>query len=184
MTVDELINTIIVFIQNRKLVEKRTNLIITIDHVLLTSPSKQNEDEKSIIDRLMKSLVNLKKIINSMGINVIFIVLSQLNREIESYERVNNPFLHYPSKRDLFAASSTYYCSDYVLVLHRPASVVGMGNFYGPPTGEYKRGLPVFHPKTKEVMIYGHVIKNRFYKPVVISFVDNFHKAMIAETSL
>lgn len=183
-SVKDIIQTILSFASNRQLKESGKGLVVTIDHVLLTK-GKQSEGEKQKIDDLCHSLVELKKYFSSIGVKVLFILLSQLNRDIQDKERVNNPKLHYPTMNDLFAASSVYQCSDYVIVTHIPAKVSGMGNFYGPPKEGYPGGLPVFCPKQpSKPMIYWHIIKERFGESKIIPLLADFKNSTIEEYDL
>ncbi len=110
-TVQQIRNTIIDF--TRKVVKDRW-LIVILDHVLLTK-GQSGESERITVSNLQRMFMELKK----YGRNTI-IQVSQLNREIEDKERINNPILHYPVRRDLSASDSMFQASDYVIVLHRP----------------------------------------------------------------
>jgi len=123
----EIKDTILYYISTKKLIESKKGLVITIDHSMLVKPL-DGEGEKETLDRLMHTLVLLKKFIASLGGKVIFFVLSQLNRNIETSERITKPSLHYPTKNDLFGASSVYYSADYVIIVHRPCLIEGLGN--------------------------------------------------------
>ena len=46
--------------------------------------------------------------------------LAQMNRNIESPERINNPLSHYPMRSDISSADALFQASDYVIVIHRP----------------------------------------------------------------
>lgn len=179
-TSKEIYDTIMDFFLTRNLIENDTGLIVTLDHTLLISG--KSDKEKSIIDEFYKMCVQLKKEIINMGGRLIIIPLSQLNREIENEKRVMNPKLHYPQKSDLFAASSAFYCSDYVLVIHKPALINGMADTYGPKIGtQYPRGLPVYNPNNpEEAMVYFHLIKNRFGAAnTILMMIDRFQFSRI-----
>lgn len=175
-TPEEIYETIMDFMLTRKLIDNNRGLIVTLDHSLLVAG--RTDKEKVIVDELYKMLVQLKKEIIALGGKAIFIILSQLNRDIENKERIINPKLHYPQKSDLFAASSAYYCSDYVLVIHKPSLITGMGSHYGPQRGtEWPRGLPVMNPNNaNEAMVYFHLIKNRFGEANTILFMVDQYK--------
>lgn len=174
-------DTIVYFAATNKLIENNKALIVTLDHTLLV----KGDSEKETIDDLMKMLVGLKKLLASKGLKVLFFIISQLNRNIESSERITNPRLHYPNKTDLFGASSVYYSSDYVIILHRPALLDGIGNWYGPARTGFPSGLPVFNPANQmQSMIYLHVIKERFGHNKIIPMVDELNKSMITEYEL
>jgi len=183
-TVTEILDTIMAFVNTNKLKERDRGIIVTIDHVLLTK-NKQGEAEKDVIDNLMKSLVALKKYYAGLGVRCLFITLSQLNRDIEQGDRVTNKNLHYPTRSDLFAASSVYYCSDYVLITHRPATITGLGQWYGPPKKNFPYGLPVaIGDAPAKHCVFWHLIKERFGETAIISMVENFKESKIEEITL
>lgn len=179
-TVSNVKDTIISYCNTNRLKQNKKGLVITLDHTLLIK-ADEREDEKSKIDNLYHTLVALKKYLSSIGVKVIFIMLHQLNRNIESIERVTNPKLHYPNKTDLFAASSVYYSSDYVLIIHRPCLIEGLGNWYG-PSKNGSPGLPVFNPTNEQQpMIYLHIIKERFGSTGIIAMLDELKFSRIIE---
>lgn len=180
-TVKEIKDTIINFVETNKLAEKGAGLIISIDNSLLVK-REDKQDEKSAIDDLMFTLVALKKYLSSIGVKVIFFLVSQLNRNIETVERITNPKLHYPNKNDLFGASSVYNGSDYVIIIHKPCIIDGLGNWYGPSRKGWQQGLPVFNPLSPtQAMIYLHIIKERFGKPSIIAMLDDLQFGKISE---
>jgi len=173
--------TIVDFVKTLCMPEKK-NIIITLDHLLLTK-GKRGDEDKDVIDDLMRTFLELKKYISSLGIKCLFISLSQLNRNIENPERILNPLLHYPNKNDLFAASSTYFCSDYVIITHRPATISGITRFYGPPTKNHKQGLPLRSSNGKD-LIYWHVIKERFGSNNILVMEEDFKYSRLNEYEL
>ena len=100
-------------------------------------------------------------------IKCMIIVLSQLNRNLESSERLSNPLLHYPMKKDIFGSDAVFHGSDYVLITHKPF----MLNLqtYGP------NNLPIMNPmNAQQAMIYWHLIKNRDGESgLVLSMTDS-----------
>ncbi|MFW6225430.1 MAG: DnaB-like helicase C-terminal domain-containing protein [bacterium] len=101
-TIEEMRNTILHFMD--KFPDKW--LIIFLDHSLLVK-SNQGDKEREMLADLQKMFMEMKK----LGQNTI-IQLSQLNRNIESSERITNPSLHYPMRSDLFGADSLFQASD------------------------------------------------------------------------
>jgi len=181
MTVDEMADTIIGYAAENNLLKKRKGLIVTIDNTLLVKDGS-GKGEKSTIDELMFKLVELKKQFSANGGKCLFFVISQLNREIEKAERIKDRRLHYPNKSDIFGASSVFNASDYVVIIHKPVLVEGLGVWYGPPKRDFPQGLPVFNPtKPDQAMIYLHVIKERFGKPKILAMVDNLNRASISD---
>lgn len=183
-SVDEIRDTVLDFVDRQDLLSRDRGLVVTIDHVLLTK-GKQAEAEKKVIDTLSHMCVELKKKLTSMGLRVMIILLSQLNRNIETPDRVMNNMLHYPTKNDIFGASSLFQASDYVLVTHKPAVVDGIGEYYGPPRASFPKGLPVYTPEDEErAMVYWHLLKERFGKPKVLMMVDYFEQSSCKEYNL
>lgn len=98
-------------------------LVVLLDHSLLVMSS--GGDERKTLIELMNMCNKLKK-----EFEIAFVILSQLNRNIESTERILNNDAHYPQKSDLFGSDSLYQYADIVLVLHNP-KILGI-NSYGP----------------------------------------------------
>lgn len=175
----EALQAIYDFVEEHELEGSETGLVVTLDHLLLL----KGEDEKAAIDAFMKGLIELKLNLADRNVKALFIILDQLNREIERPERMTNPSLHYPNKNDIFAASSVYYSSDYVLITHKPAILDGINTEYGPPRKGFPRGLPVY-TKDGAPIIYFHLIKERFGKPKVLAMKDELEFSKISEYNL
>lgn len=177
-TVLQIMDTIKSFV-NKRIYKKDKGLVVTIDHVLLTA-GKQGQKERELIADLYRQTIQLKKALGVLGIPVLFIFLSQFNRGIEITERLMNPELHYPTRNDLFGSNDIFMCSDYVLMIHKPA--VLKLKHYGLPKGKYVEGLPVYNPDNpKQAMVYLHMIKQRFGEPRILMMLDEFHKSKISE---
>jgi hypothetical protein len=52
--------------------------------------------------------------------NTSIIQISQMNRNIELPDRINNPSMHFPLRSDLAASDAIFQASDYVIALSRP----------------------------------------------------------------
>lgn len=86
--------------------------VIIYDHTLLT---KRVGTTIETMSELQEVFIQIKKLpLTSI------IQLSQMNRNIESPERINNSLAHYPMRSDLSSSDSIFQASDYVLVIHRP----------------------------------------------------------------
>lgn len=183
-TVDKIREIILTFASERDLLGTNKGLVVTIDHVLLTK-GKDGQEEKAIIDSLMGMLNELKKYFAHIGLRSLFVCLAQLNREIEKMERVSNPMFHFPTRNDLFAASSIYHTSDYVLISHRPATIVGIGKGYGPPRNNFPDGYPLKYPNdpTRD-MVYWHLIKERFGNTGVWALAEDFKHSRLEEVNI
>lgn len=92
------------------------------------------------------------------------VILTQLNREIESApRRVAKSPLNYPDQSCLSSSSSIFQASDYVLIIHRPYLLKFVGDTYGPD------GLST-HIKN----LYIHCIKNREGETSILIFEADF----------
>lgn len=157
-TVEEISNTITKF---REMYVGDKWLIITIDHALLTK-NLSGEKERETLVNLQRLLIQEKKI----GRTTI-LELSQLNREIEEKDRVSNPSMHFPQRRDIAGSDSLYHGADYVIVLHRP-EVLNL------------KAYSINHWPVKD-MIYMHFLKNRSGELKILSFINNLKYNSIEE---
>lgn len=136
-TVAEIASTIDYFYEKYA---KGKRFVIILDHTLLVEGS---DTVLKVISDLQKLFIRLKKLPNTT-----IIQLSQMNRNIESPERINNPSMHYPMRSDISSADTIFHASDYVICIHRPELLLGVMN-YGP------NRLPVRNK------VYLHILKNR-----------------------
>lgn len=138
--------------------QDKEHIVITIDHIALVKQTYAGK--KDAIDNLIEYINYLK----NKYTNVSFIILSQLNREIESRD---NPQHSAPRKGDLYQSDFLYQLSDVILVVHNPFKfgldkhmVVGKDMY--PMFKEYKhtpeKNTSPF--KTKGLIFY-HFIKLR-----------------------
>ena len=111
-SVEEIEATIARF-YNDKVKGTEKYFIILLDHNLLINRSGKTMLEA--ISDLQKVFIRVKKLPKTTVVQ-----LSQMNRNIEAPERINNPFNHYPMRSDLSSADSIYQASDYVFCIHRP----------------------------------------------------------------
>ena len=133
---------------------KGTNkhFLIVYDHVLLT---KQAGSVLETISELERVFIQAKKLPMTS-----IIQLAQMNRNIESSERINNPTSHYPMRSDLSSSDAIFQASDYVCVIHRP-EILGIQE-YGP------NHLPTSNK------VYIHMLKNRDAgKPCILEFEND-----------
>lgn len=127
-------------------------LIVILDHILLVEGD--GESERAIISKLQRVFIKAKKV----GTTSI-IQLSQMNRNIETPDRINNPASHYPMRSDLSSSDSIFQGSDIVTVLSRP-EILGI-TAYGP------QRLPV------QNKIYLHFLKQREGELAIIEYENN-----------
>lgn len=133
---------------------KGTNkhFVIIYDHSLLT---KRVGSAIETISELERVFIQVKKYPLTSIIQI-----AQMNRNIESSERINNSMNHYPMRSDLSSSDAMFQASDYVFVLHRP-EILNIHE-YGP------NHLPV------ENKVYLHILKNRDAgKPCILEFEND-----------
>ena len=130
----------------------KKHFIIIYDHALLT---KQIGSVIDTISELERVFIQAKKYpLTSI------IQLTQMNRNIENSERINNPLAQYPMRSDLSSADAVFQGSDYVVVIHRP-EILGIQE-YGP------NHLPTTNK------VYMHILKNRDAgKPCILEFEND-----------
>lgn len=145
-TVERIGNTITYF---KNTIAKDKWLIVILDHTLLVN----GDSERSTIVDLQKMFIAKKKLPLTSIIQV-----SQMNRNIESSDRINNPSGHYPMRSDLSSSDAIFQASDYVIAIHRP-------ELYGIKAYGIKR-LPVTNK------VYMHFLKIRDGEPKILEF-DN-----------
>ena len=134
-------------------------LIVVLDHTLLV---EGEGGERNILIDLQKMFIRKKKLSNTS-----IIQLSQMNRNIESPDRINNPSSHYPMRSDLSASDAIFQASDFVIVIHRP-EILNLA-IYG------IQRLPV---KNK---IYLHFLKVRDGEPCILSFENELKYSNLVE---
>lgn len=136
-------------------------LIVVLDHVLLVNGEG---GERSTIVDLQKMFIQKKKLSNTS-----IIQLSQMNRNIESPDRINNPSTHFPMRSDLSASDAIFQASDFVIAVHRP-EILNLA-IYG------VRRLPV---KNK---VYMHLLKVRDGEPCILEFENELQYGNLIETN-
>ena len=128
------------------------HFVIFYDHALLTKPIGTVLET---IAELQRVFIQVKKLPMTSIIQI-----AQMNRNIESPERINNPLSHYPMRSDISSSDAIFQASDYVLVIHRP-EMLGIQE-YGP------NHLPT------QNKVYIHVLKNRDAgKPCILEFEND-----------
>lgn len=144
-SVQEIRNTIEAF--NNMEENRYRGILVTLDHsILVKKVGEQNQ---------VQALYELGAMFNEMKkkIKSSYVVVSQLNRDIEKVERIQNSSLHYPQKSDVFGADALYQYSDVFMVTHRPEmlNIQSYGIHSDPTAG----------------LIYWHYLKTRDGDPFV-----------------
>lgn len=158
MTVEKMEETILYYHSN---IAKGKWLVIVLDHTLLV----EGDSERGTLIDLQKMFIRVKKLYKTSIIQI-----SQMNRNIETPERINNPVTHYPMRSDLSASDAIFQASDYVMALSRP-EILSL-QFYG------TNRLPV---KNK---VYLHLLKVREGEPCILCFENNLKYGDLIETNI
>lgn len=143
---------------------KGTNkyFVVIYDHTLLT---KRVGSTLDTLSELQDVFIRVKKLPLTSVIQI-----TQMNRNIESPERINNMLSHYPIRSDLSSSDSIFQASDYVLVIHRPETLNIQE--YGP------NRLPTANK------VYIHLLKNRDAgKPCILEFENDLAYNNLVEVS-
>jgi len=156
--VEEIESTIDYFLRTKA---KNKWLIVMLDHTLLTR-GKMGDSERKILADLQYMFMRKKKIGKTS-----IIQLSQMNRDIESSDRVTNPSMHFPMRKDIFGGDSLFQASDYLIVIHRPEML-----------GITKYGRDGWPTNSK---VYLHILKNRDGEIKVLQFENNLKYNRIEE---
>jgi replicative DNA helicase len=140
-TVDDIENTIL----RCRLKFPNKWIFCIIDHTTLVTP-KNRQTELELVSELAFMSIKVKK-----QANCTFLMLGQLNSNIEQVDRLMNSSLHSPMRSDLFGGKSVWNAMDCIFMPHRP-EMLGLN--------EYTMScLP-----TKDMM-YFHIRKLRYGTP-------------------
>ena len=134
--------------------------VFTLDHTLLAKSS--GGSERATLGEIA-ALFNEKR---KQYPNSIYIILSQLNRDIESTSRRESFTGHYPVRSDIFGADSLYHIADAVIVIHRP-ELLGI-EAYGPDKLRVDNRIYCHHLKVRDGEPAITVFENRLYNNQLI----------------
>ena len=160
-TVEQIENTIHNFIGKALEKDQNRGLVVLLDHTILVQ-GKQGELERIVLGELMTMFNRLKKLYK-----IAFVVLTQLNRDIESSDRMTDPHRHFPLRKDVFGGDMVYQFSDVVMVSMNPEQM-GLQS-YGP------HGWPVAG------YVYWHFIKVIEGEPCVAQMKNMLKYSRIEE---
>ena len=125
-TVDEMCATIHAYMEKHKSEDGFTNTLVTIDHSALFKVGKGQKDKFEMLYGLGEALTEMKK-----RFPVAFLVLSQLNRNVETVERAKDgTYGNYILDSDLYGSDALLQHADVVLGINRPFN--RRIKFYGP----------------------------------------------------
>ena len=123
--------------------QDKKSICISIDHLALT---KDTGNKKQAMDEMLDYMNDLKKEFS----NVFFIILSQMNRELEMRSDINHM---QPKASDLYNSSNIMFISDVVLIIHNPFRL---------GINKYMLFAPSRYPHLKDFMIDPNRDKTNF----------------------
>lgn len=148
--------------------EVKKPFVITLDHTLLVKQSGGENNRQVTLQNLATMMTETKN-----ELPVIFIVLTQLNREIDDAERQKPGQLsNYPTEADVYGSDYLHQCADVMIAYNRPAKY--NLSLYGPL--KY-----IIEPKDKFLLAM-HVLKNRFGEVGIQWYNASYATMTITET--
>jgi len=140
--------------------------IVTLDHSVLVKKTK-GQSTLEMLNALGEMTTELKKIYP-----ILFIILSQLNREIDSPVRCENgKHGNYPSPNDIFGGDALNQHADMVIILDRPAL----------------RHITVYGPERyiieDDTQLVAHIVKTRTGDTRMSFFGANFKNMSIDDAN-
>jgi len=143
LTVNEMRSAIFSFYNTMK-----KPFVITLDHTLLVKQSGSENNKQATLQNLAIMMTEMKNMLP-----VTFIILTQLNREIDDPERqkpTGRGEGHYPTESDVYGSDFLLQCADVMIAFNRPA--------------KYNLGLygPNKYIIDDKFLLAMHILKNRF----------------------
>lgn len=165
MGVQQMYDTIVDFYA-----ETKRPFVITLDHTLLVRQSASETSRQTTLQNLATMMTEVKN-----RFPVTFLILTQLNREIDDAERQRPGQLsNYPTEADVFGSDYLLQCADVMIAYNRPAkynlALYGPNRFIIQPTDKY--------------LLAAHVLKNRFGDLSVQWYNADYPTMTITEASI
>jgi len=162
MSVPDMANAIRLFYN-----EYKKPFVVTLDHTLLVRQSASETSKQVTLQNLATMLTEMKN-----KLPVTFIILTQLNREIDNAERQKPGKLeNYPTEADVFGSDYLLQCADVMIAYNRPAKY--NISRYGPQ--KY-----IIGPSDKYLLAM-HVLKNRFGETSIQWYKADYAKMEVVE---
>lgn len=128
--------------------EKGKPFVVTLDHTLLVKQGASENNRQQTLQNLATMMTEVKN-----NLPVTFIVLTQLNREIDDAERQKpGKLTNYPTEADVYGSDYLLQCADVMIAYNRPAKY---------NLAQYGPQKFAIEPKDK-YLLAAHVLKNRF----------------------
>lgn len=145
--------------------EVKKPFVITLDHTLLVKQGASETSRQQTLQNLATMMTEMKN-----RLPVTFIILTQLNREIDDAERQKPGMLsNYPTEADVFGSDYLLQCADVMIAYNRPAKY--NLSLYGPMRYEI----------TDKYLLAMHVLKNRFGDPSIQWYRAKYETMTITE---
>lgn len=113
--------------------------IVTLDHTLLAKKAATEKDKFEMLNNLLEAMTEMKKVLP-----VMFIVLSQLNRDIEDTDRLRPGTVgNYILPSDIFGGDALLQHCDILMGINRPANL--NIPYYGPNRYVVTNDMLAFH---------------------------------------
>jgi replicative DNA helicase len=148
--------------------EIKKPFVCTLDHTLLVKQSGTETNRQMTLQNLATMLTEMKN-----ALPVTFIVLTQLNREIDDPERQKPGNLsNFPTEADVYGSDFLLQCADVMVAYNRPAKY--NLNTYGPQKF-------IIGPADKYLLAM-HILKNRFGETGIQWYRAEYSLMTILET--
>lgn len=139
--------------------------IITLDHSILIKKGHGEKDKQDTLHKLGECLTKLKK-----KYPIIFIILSQLNRNVDSPDRnEEGRYGNYPNDADVFGSDALLMHTDFLVAFDRPG----------------KRKIKIYGPDkyiiADKTILIMHFLKARNTETQLSFFQADFDKMEIVE---
>ena len=165
LTVSELGNAVRTFYKTYKI-----PFVVTLDHTLLVKQSGSESNRQVTLQNLATLLTELKN-----ELPVTFLILTQLNREIDDAERQKPGLLsNYPTEADVYGSDFLLQCADVMIAYNRPAKY--NLQLYGP--------LKYIIKPTDKYLLAMHILKNRFGEVGLQWYRADYAKMLVVETDV
>lgn len=141
--------------------------VVTLDHTLLIVQASNERERKDTLQNLALAITYLKN-----NYPIIFIILSQLNREIDNAERqIPRKQSNYPTEADVYGSDFLLQCTDIMIAYNKPS----------------KYNLAEYGPKRYQITPFmknyaaAHVLKNRFGNTDILWYDFKYETMSIVE---
>lgn len=150
----------------RRFVDKsKKNVLVRVDHTLLT---RQAATERSQVEMLLNLLMKANQLKKELP--VIFMFLTQINREIEDRQE-DGTDRAFPRQGDVYGGDASAMFSETIILLNKP-SKYGIGYY-----GNRGSGM-IVEPED----LFAHIVKNRNSTgDLILHYKENFKHMSIKE---